>query len=146
MGTPYDTDVVAWASEQAAFLRAGDFAALDLKHIAEEIEDVGKSERRELESRLAVLVAHLLKWKFQHNRSGSSWESTIRAQRTKIGIVLEESPSLRRIFDDEMRMNGVWHDAKSIAERETHLRALPDRWIWSIEEVLDETFFPEYEK
>lgn len=143
MGTPYETDVVAWANEQAALLRAGNLAALDLMHIAEEIEDVAKSERRELESRLAVLVAHLLKWKFQPRRSGSSWESTIRAQRIKIAIVLEESPSLRRLFEDEKRMAAVWHDAKGIAERETNLRNLPASWIWSPKQVLDDFFFPD---
>lgn len=46
MGTYYDHDVVAWAKEQAALLRAGRFSVLDVEHIAEEIEDVGKSEQR----------------------------------------------------------------------------------------------------
>ena len=62
MGTPYEKDVVAWAMEQAALLRAGQLSALDIEHIAEEIEDVGKSEKRELASRMAVLLSHLLKW------------------------------------------------------------------------------------
>jgi hypothetical protein len=62
MGTLYEKDVVAWASEQAALLRAGQFSAIDVEHIAQEIEDVGKSEKRELASRMAVLLAHLLKW------------------------------------------------------------------------------------
>ncbi len=65
MGTPYEKDVVAWAWEQAALLRAGKFASIDIEHIAEEIEDVAKTESRELRSRLAVLLAHLLKWQFQ---------------------------------------------------------------------------------
>lgn len=65
----YDTDIVAWAQEQARLLRAGRFDALDIEHIAEEIEDVGKSEQRELENRMAVLLAHLLKWQHQPDRS-----------------------------------------------------------------------------
>lgn len=68
MGTPYEKDVVAWAWEQAALLRAGKLAAIDIEHIAEEIEDVGKSEQRELASRVTVVLAHLLKWKFQPER------------------------------------------------------------------------------
>ncbi len=60
-GIAYDIDIVAWAQEQARLLRAGRFEALDIEHIAEEIEDVGKSEQRELASRLAVLLANLLK-------------------------------------------------------------------------------------
>ena len=62
MSTRYETDVVAWANEQAALLRAGKFSALDIEHIADEVEDVGKSEKRELASRMAVLLSHLLKW------------------------------------------------------------------------------------
>ena len=63
MNTRYEADVVAWAQEQAALLRAGRFSEIDIANIAEEIEDVGKSEKRELASRMAVLLAHLLKWK-----------------------------------------------------------------------------------
>ena len=72
MNTRYETDVLAWANEQAALIRAGRFDQLDLKHIAEEIEDVGKSEQRELVSRMAVLFMHLLKWKFQGKRVAKS--------------------------------------------------------------------------
>ena len=69
MTTPrYETDVLAWSNEQARLLRAGQFGLLDLEHIAEEIEDVGKSEQRELASRLAVLMAHLLQWHSQPER------------------------------------------------------------------------------
>ena len=142
MGTPYETDVAAWAYEQAAYLRAGDFAALDLMQLAEEIEDVARSERRELHSRLAVLVAHLLKWKFQPDHRVRSWESTIRLQREEIGLLLGESHSLRNVFENEKRMRTVWHDAVHLAERETKL-SFPDTWIWSVEQVLDETFFPD---
>ena len=77
MGTPYEKDVVAWAYEQAALLRAGKLASIDIEHIAEEIEDVGKSEQREFASRMAVLLAHLLKWQFQPERRGNSWTNTI---------------------------------------------------------------------
>ena len=69
MTTPrYETDVLAWSNEQARLLRTGQFGLLDLEHIAEEIEDVGKSEQRELASRLAVLMAHLLQWHSQPER------------------------------------------------------------------------------
>jgi len=62
MNTAYETDIIAWSEEQTALLRAGRFSELDIARIAEEIEDVEKSERRELASRMAVLLAHLLKW------------------------------------------------------------------------------------
>ena len=82
MGIAYEKDIVAWANEQASFIRAGRFELLDLEHIAEEIEDVGKSEQRELENRMAILLAHLLKWQYQPARRGASWQKTIKVQRT----------------------------------------------------------------
>ena len=80
----YDRDVIAWASEQARLLREGQFSQLDIEHIAEEIEDVGKSEQRELANRMVILLSHLLKWQFQPSRKGSSWEITIRNERRAI--------------------------------------------------------------
>ena len=68
----YEADIISWANEQAAFIRSGRFDLLDLEHIADEIEDVGKSEQRELESRMAILVAHLIKWQFQSSHRGVS--------------------------------------------------------------------------
>jgi hypothetical protein len=68
----YATDIIAWASDQARLLRTGRLDRLDVEHLAEEIEDVGKSEQRELASRMAVLLAHLLTWQFQPQRRGVS--------------------------------------------------------------------------
>ncbi len=76
--TRYETDVVAWANEQAALLRAGKLSEIDIINIAEEIEDVGKSEQRELASRMAVLIAHLLKWKYQLSHRGTRWERIVK--------------------------------------------------------------------
>ncbi len=90
----YEKDINAWAIEQARLLRAGRFDLLDIEHIAGEIEDLGKSEQRELASRMAVLMAHLLRWQYQIDRRGASWEKTIKAQRKEISYALDESPSL----------------------------------------------------
>jgi len=65
MTITYENDIIAWANEQAFLLRSGNFSTLDIQHIAEEIEDVGKSEQREIANRMAVLIAHLLKWQYQ---------------------------------------------------------------------------------
>ncbi len=61
----YDRDFFAWANEQAALLREGKLEEADLESIAEEIESMGKTEKRELISRLTVLLLHLLKWRYQ---------------------------------------------------------------------------------
>ena len=92
MNTSYETDVVAWAKEQSARIRAGCLDQLDLAHIAEEIEDVGKSEQRELASRMAVLLMHLLKWNFQPTKRTVSWTLTIKEQRRLLVHRIKKTP------------------------------------------------------
>lgn len=140
MGTLYDTDIVAWASEQAELLRAGKWDALDLEHIAEEIEDVGKSEKRELRSRLAVLAAHLLKWKYQPGKRSKSWVATIEVQRTSISLALKATPSLKHLLFEKQWLKAAWIDALSIAIADTGLHDLPGEPVWEIGDVLDESF------
>ena len=102
----YETDVAAWANQQAWLIRNRKFELLDIEHLAEEIEDVSKSEQRELASRMAVLIAHLLKWQFQPERSGKSWELTIRNQRKAIERHLKQVPSLKpNLKDAEWDLN-----------------------------------------
>lgn len=143
MGTTYEQDVVAWASEQAALLRAGKLSAIDIQHIAEEIEDVGKSEQRELASRLTVLLAHLLKWQFQPDRRSKSWSRTIAVQRKDVAYALAEAPSLRTKFDDAAWLELVWGKAVVHASNETGLDTFPDSCPWQISDVLSSEFHPE---
>ncbi|WP_338862530.1 DUF29 domain-containing protein [Mycetohabitans rhizoxinica] len=143
MGTSYDEDVIAWANEQAALLRAGKLSALDIEHIAEEIEDVGKSEQRELANRMAVLLAHLLKWQYQSGRRGSSWQRTIKEQRCAIIERLGRTPSLKPVLQDASWQREIWADAVSKAIEETGLDVFPDACPWSMEQVLGPTFFPD---
>lgn len=143
MGVSYEQDIVAWANEQAAFIRAGRFDLLDLEHIAEEIEDVGKSEKRELTSRMAVLLAHLMKWQFQAGRRGTSWQITIKEQRKEIAYDLKSTPSLKPFLNDVEWMAMVWGKARGIAASETGLDSFPESCIWTPEQILDQGFFPE---
>jgi Domain of unknown function DUF29 len=116
MGTTYETDVIAWANEQAALLRSGQLSAIDIEHIAEEILDVGKSEQRELASRMAVLLAHLLKWEFQPVRRSRSWELTIKEQRKAIAIHLRQVPSLKSSLSNPDWQDLAWIDVKQRAK------------------------------
>ncbi|MEN9373852.1 MAG: hypothetical protein RIR79_1404 [Pseudomonadota bacterium] len=143
--TPYERDVFAWANEQAAFIRAGRFELLDLENIAEEILDVGKSEKREIASRMAVLLAHLLKWKFQPQFQGKSWRATIKVQRKSIAVHLLQVPSLKpKLYDTEWLIM-VWDDARLAASRETKIDFddFPETSPWSMEEILQEGWLPE---
>jgi len=140
--TRYETDIVAWANEQAQLVRAGQFELLDLEHIAEEIEDVGKSEQRELASRMALLLAHLLKWQFQPERQGRSWQITIRNQRRAIELHLKQVPSLKSRLKDAEWLEIVWGDAVYQASKETGLDDLPETCPWSIEDILADNWMP----
>jgi hypothetical protein len=142
MATSYQTDVIAWANEQAAFIRMGKFDQLDLEHLAEEIEDVGKSEQRELESRMAVLLAHLLKWECQPERQGKSWQLTIREQRKGVLARLKKTPSLKASISDTSWLDEVWSDTVSIAASDTGLDAFPESCPWSMDDVLREGWLP----
>ncbi|HAT1683239.1 TPA: DUF29 domain-containing protein [Klebsiella oxytoca] len=146
MGTCYDTDVVVWANEQAALLRAGKFSQLDIENIAGEIEDVGRSEKRELASRMAVLLAHLLKWQLQPTHRGTSRELTIRGQRGLIERRLKKTPSLKVAMTDPEWLEDTWFDALAIASKETGigLDKLPGSCIWTAEQILSKDYYPEY--
>ncbi len=139
----YETDLNAWANEQARLLRAGRFDLLDIEHLAGEIEDVGKSEQRELASRMVVLLAHLLKWQYQPERRGASWEKTIKAQRKDIRYALGESPSLEPKLQEPAWLDVVWTRAVAQAVNETGLDAFPEVCPWAVrDEVLSETWWP----
>lgn len=142
-GSSYDGDIVAWASEQARLLRAGLFSQLDIEHVIEEIEDVGKSEKRELASRLAVLLAHLLKWQYQPERQGNSWRRTIKEQRNVTALLIKKTPSLRAEPRDPDWWSGVWSDAVTKASEETGLYDFPEPCPWAIDALLHPEWLPD---
>jgi len=141
-GIAYDTDIAAWAQEQARLLRARRFEVLDIEHIADEIEGISKSEQRELASRLAVLLAHLLKWHYQPERQGNSWRRTVIAQRKEIAYHLEEAPSLKGKLTDPRWFDMVWAKALAQAASETGLEVFPEDSPWTTEEILGAEFWP----
>jgi hypothetical protein len=140
--TSYDADIIAWANEQARLLRAGRFEQLDIEHIAEEIEDVSKSEQRELANRMSLLLAQLLKWQYQPERRGASWRATIRAQRRSVELRLKRTPSLKPMLRDADWWEQIWADALALAASETGLGPFPAACPWSIAEVLDHEWLP----
>jgi hypothetical protein len=140
--TGYDADVLAWSQQQAALLRAGRFAELDIEHLADEIEDVGRSEKRELASRMALLLAHLLKWQLQPERRGRSWDNTIRAQRKGITLHLKEVPSLKPLLTDPDWVTRMWGDATVLFAKETGLENYPEDCPWPVANVLTDGWLP----
>ena len=144
MGTSYEKDAAIWAEEQGALLRAGRLSEVDLENVAEEIEAMGRSERRELASRMVVLLAHLLKWQFQPGRRSESWRNTIFEQRTMLRLLLKDSPSLKPKLSDPEWRDMVWEDAVASAANETGLtyKIFPEGLAWLIDDVLNPAFFP----
>jgi hypothetical protein len=96
----YDADLLAWLEQQAGYLRAGQLDRLDVAHLIEELEDMGGSQRRELKSRLEILLMHMLKRDASPRRPSRSWQSTIVEQRARIEDLLEQSPSLRNGMEE----------------------------------------------
>lgn len=139
----YETDIIAWSKEQARLLKAGRLSELDIEHIVEEIQDVGKSEQRELASRMAVLLAHLIKWHFQPERRSRSWQVTIRTQRNSIERRLHRTPSLANSLKDPDWWADAWDDALDAATRETGIENLPLMCPWQAVQVLDHGWMPE---
>jgi len=139
----YEDDVVAWANEQARFLREGRLDLLDTPHLAEEIEDVGKSEQRELANRMAVLLAHLIKWQLQSERRGASRQITIRNQRRGVARRLNKTPSLKPELKDPEWWLEVWDDATAQVASEASLSGFPETCPWSPGQVLADDWLPE---
>jgi hypothetical protein len=139
----YESDIAAWANEQANLVRNKQFDLLDIEHIAEEIEDVGKNEQRELTSRMSVLIAHLLKWQFQAERRGVSWTRTIKEQRKSLAFHLKQVPSLRANTADAEWQEAVWADAVTLAIKETGIENFPEYCPWTIDNILTNDWFPD---
>lgn len=139
----YDRDLYAWALQNAALLRSGRVKEADLMNIAEELESMGRSERRALGSRLAVLLMHLLKWRYQPALRGKSWQATIKEQRRQVARLLKDSPSLKQ--DLPSILLEVYEDAVLLAVAETHLdeTAFPAACPFTVEQVLDHDYWPE---
>jgi hypothetical protein len=146
----YQTDFSAWVQRQVELLRSGRFAELDVEHLLEELGDMGKSERRELQSRLLILLAHLLKWEHQfpmlserwREFDGRSWRATILEQRKQLAILLRQSPGLKAIFCD--LIDAAYPDAVDLASKETGLSpsTFASHCPYRCEQLLEDDFFP----
>lgn len=143
MGATYDEDVVLWAEEQAALLRAGELSRIDVQHIAEEIEDVAKAETREVMNRMSVLLMRLLEWRFVAGRRCASKQRVVKAERRHVAYLLAEAPSLTQRLAAPECMGLMW--AKALAEivSDTGLGGFPETCPWSMAQILTEDFMPD---
>jgi len=144
MSIGYEQDFFSWTQEQAAAIRAGDFSQLDREHLAGEIEEMGRSEQRALASRLAVIVAHLLKLQLQTERTPTnekSWRNSVATQRRQVQRLLGKNPGLRNPAILADALESAWDDGRDWAIRETGLdpEEFPSEPIYDLAEILGES-------
>ena len=139
----YQQDFYGWLLESADLLRKKQFSKLDIEHIAEELEGMAHSDRRQLINRLAVLLAHLLKWQFQPSFRSKSWQRTIKEQRKRITLLLQDSPSLK--YELDLKVQDAYEIAILSAANETNLDedTFPSSCEYDIEEILSAEFYPD---
>jgi hypothetical protein len=135
----YDTDFYAWTQDTAQAIREQRWNDLDTENLLEEIESVGKSERRAIGSRLQILLAHLLKRQYQTDKHNRNWDMPIREQGLQIGDLFEENPSL--CAQAEELIQRAYRVARVRAARESGLAEdiFPMACPWSQEQVLEES-------
>ncbi|MFN6528844.1 DUF29 domain-containing protein [Nostoc sp. ChiSLP03a] len=139
----YETDFAAWTEKTVQLIRAGQFREVDWNAVIEEIESLERSERRELKSRLEVLLQHLLKWQYQSSLRSGSWRNTIDEQRHKIADLLQESPSLKS-YPEEVLAQCYYRGLKAASnETELPINTFPVKCPYSIVQILDSEFLPD---
>jgi len=132
----YEQDFYQWTQRQTELMKAGVLSQLDIPNLIEEIESMGRSEKRELRSRLTVLLMHLLKWDYQPDRHSGSWKSTINTQRMDIDFVLKDNPSLKHNL--EIVIDETYRVARQRAADETGLpeSVFPLSCPYTVEQIM----------
>ena len=138
----YDTDYYAWIEQQVALLRRGQTDAIDWVNLAEEVADMGRSQKQAVTSNLVVILTHLLKYHYQPEQRSNNWLGSIREHRRRLRDAFEDSPSLRRHAQAVFMKS--YHDAREQAADETGLplNAFPENCPYSLEQALDPAFLP----
>jgi hypothetical protein len=138
----YKTDYLKWLDTTVQKLRTQDYSNIDWENLIEEIEDMGRSERRSLESNLIVVLTHLLKWQYQTELRSSSWKSSIVEHRRRIRKALKESPSLKPYLEEVLAE--CYSDAVEQASAETGLpvETFPQICSYTSLEIRDSQFLP----
>lgn len=138
----YDEDFALWAEETSRLLRHGRFEELDAENLAEEVEDMARSQNRELFSRLTIILQHLLKWRYQPEKRSGSWNATLVTQRAELEQLFEQSPSMKRNLPGVMARAYRIAAAAGAAETGLPEETFPRDCPYSPEQILDETFLP----
>lgn len=139
----YETDYLQWIEATIVQMKQHNYGAIDWENLIEEIEDMGRSERRSLESNLTVILLHLLKWQFQPERRSNSWQASIAEHRRRIRKAFKDSPSLKPYLEEVFAE--CYEDAIELASIETGLPAstFPRSCPYTSAQALETSFLPE---
>ena len=139
----YDRDFYLWLQETAQSLRNGEFDRLDIENLVEEIESMGRSEKRSVKSNLEIVLIHLLKYKYQPERRSNSWRLTLFEHRDRLEAEFLDSPSLRPYLPNMFK--DCYRSARKKASIETGLpiATFPPDSPFTSEQALDEDYLPE---
>lgn len=139
----YDKDFYSWTQEQAELLKNGRFSELDIDNLIEEVESMGRSEKRELESRLTILLLHLLKWKYQEIRRGRRWQLSIDGQRIQFEQILNENPGLKPALDEIIEKSYRLAVIQAALKTKITLAVFPECCPWTLAQLLEDGFYPD---
>jgi hypothetical protein len=139
----YEADYLKWIETTVEKLRVRDYSSVDWENLIEEIEDMGRSERKSLKSNLIIVLTHLLKWQYQPEFRSGSWKGSIVEHRRRIRDALKDSPSLKPYLQEVFAE--CYLDAVELASAETELpvETFPSECPYTSAEVLDSNFLPE---
>ncbi|MBD1927102.1 DUF29 domain-containing protein [Trichocoleus sp. FACHB-90] len=143
LSTLYEQDYYLWLETTVRLLREGQLSALDVANLLEEIEDMGRSEKRAVYSNLKILLIHLLKYNYQSEKRSNSWLASIVEHRQRLRQAFKESPSLQPYFTEIF--DECYQDARELAAAETGLEieSFPVETPFTPEEALDSGYLPD---
>jgi hypothetical protein len=139
----YEKDFYSWTQEQSELLKSGRFSELDIDNLIEEVESMGRSEKRELESRLSILLLHLLKWKYQEVRRGRGWQLSIDEQRIQFEKTLNENPGLKPVLDEIIKDAYKLAVIKAARETKISKAVFPECCPWTLAQFIEDGFYPD---
>ena len=139
----YKKDFYSWTIDTVNKLKKKQFNQIDITHLMEEVESMGASERNQLQSRLEVLLMHLLKWQYQSIRRSRSWTLTIEEQRKRLKRLLAKMPSLKSCLQEEIFEAYDYAILKAAKETNLEKSTFPIELPYTLEQILNEEYYPE---
>lgn len=142
----YEQDFCLWLQTTAKLLRRRQLEGLDFDNLIEEIESMGRREKREIKSRLIILIEHLLKlkyWQAEKKHNARGWRNTIIEQRRQIELSLEDSPSLKKVLEESFLTCYQKSCQDTLKKYKLSLEIFPSEPPFTLQEILSDDYLSE---